>query len=51
MEITMRKKFLVCTTTTAIALSMNLTAFAGQWMQNSTGWWFDNGNGTYPANV
>lgn len=51
MEITMRKKFLVCTTTAAIALSMNLTAFAGQWMQNSTGWWFDNGNGTYPANV
>ena len=24
------------------------TAFAGEWKQDKIGWWYDNGNGTYP---
>ena len=31
--------------------ALSMTAFAGQWLQNSTGWWYDNGNGTWPANT
>lgn len=27
------------------------TAFAGQWVNGSAGWWYDNGDGTYPANT
>ena len=30
---------------------MNLTAFAGQWTSNAKGWWYDNGNGTWPAST
>jgi len=28
-----------------------VTALAGQWRQDAKGWWWDNGNGTYPANT
>lgn len=27
-----------------------MTVMAAGWQQNSTGWWYDNGNGTWPAN-
>lgn len=27
------------------------TAFAGTWKQDAKGWWWDNGNGTWPANT
>lgn len=30
---------------------MSVTAFAGEWKQDAAGWWFDNGNGTWPANA
>lgn len=26
-----------------------ITAFAGQWKQNDTGWWYQNDDGSYPA--
>lgn len=29
---------------------MCLSANAGQWKTNTRGWWYDNGNGTWPAN-
>ena len=29
---------------------MSVTAFAAGWVQDSTGWWWDNGDGTWPAN-
>ena len=35
---------------TTLTLSMSSIAFAGQWNQDSAGWWYDNGNGTWPAN-
>lgn len=43
------KKSLAALTALAAALSMNITAFAGQWIQDGTGWWYDYGNGTWPA--
>lgn len=27
------------------------TAFAGQWVGDQKGWWYDNGDGTYPSNT
>lgn len=35
--------------TAAISAMMAMQAFAGQWLQNATGWWYDYGNGTWPA--
>ncbi len=35
--------------TTAITLMMAMTAFAGQWVQDDNGWWYDNGDGTWPS--
>lgn len=29
----------------------SVTAFAGQWVNGSAGWWYDNGDGTYPAST
>lgn len=34
---------------TAMALSMSISALAGTWKQDNTGWWYDWGNGTWPA--
>ena len=33
-----------------VMFATTINAYAGQWVQNSTGWWYDNGNGTWPAN-
>lgn len=39
----------------AIVLTMSLSAtfmsFAGQWEQNSSGWWYQEDNGSYPLNT
>lgn len=32
-----------------MAASMGMTAFAGQWVQNTTGWWWQEDNGSYPV--
>ena len=32
----------------AFIVLMSITAFAGTWKQDAKGWWWDNGNGTYP---
>jgi len=45
---TMRKlKILILTAT--MSLIMCFTALAGQWKQDSTGWWFQKDDGSYPA--
>ena len=46
----MRKKTVTVLFTAVATMAMSMTAFAGQWQSNATGWWYDNGNGTYPAN-
>ncbi len=45
----MRKIKLVVATIIATAV-MSMTAFAGQWKQDTTGWWYQNDNGSYPIN-
>lgn len=32
------------------SLVMTTSAFAGQWMQDTTGWWYQNDDGSYPVN-
>lgn len=34
----------------ALATSMSFSAFAGEWKQDSTGWWYQNDNGSYLSN-
>jgi len=37
---------------TAMAtVTMSITAFAGQWRQDTTGWWYQNDDMSYPTNV
>ena len=46
----MRKRVLVLA---ALALSsmMSISAYAGEWKQDNTGWWYQNDDGSYPANT
>lgn len=45
----MKKKIMTLALTAAMAASMGMTAFAGQWVQNTTGWWWQEDNGSYPV--
>lgn len=33
-----------------ISIAMCMTAFAGEWKQDSAGWWYQNDDGSYPTN-
>ena len=43
------KKIMTMVLTAATVLSLSVPAYAGQWMKNTTGWWYDYGNGSWPA--
>jgi len=44
------KKLIIVALLTAVATTVFVfTAFAGTWKQDAKGWWWDNGNGTWPA--
>lgn len=45
------KKFIGLVAVAAFSSIMVSSAMAGTWKQNNVGWWFDNGNGTYPAST
>lgn len=45
------KKGLIMVLTTVFTLALSITAFAGEWKQDAKGWWWDNGDGTYPKNA
>ena len=45
------KKFIGLVAVAAFSSIMVSSAWAGTWKQNNVGWWFDNGNGTYPAST
>ena len=45
------KKFIGLAAVAAFSSIMASSAMAGTWKQNNVGWWFDNGNGTYPAST
>lgn len=47
-EFAMRKASLVLATLTA-TIGMSFSALTGQWQQDSTGWWYQNDDGSYPA--
>ena len=44
----MRKVILAAAITT-FSWIMTISAYAGNWVKNNTGWWYDNGNGTWPS--
>lgn len=44
------KKIKLFLATLLLTLSMSITAFASEWKQDTTGWWYQNDDGTYPAN-
>ncbi|MFT4106221.1 MAG: hypothetical protein QM657_10715 [Lacrimispora sp.] len=44
------KKFKLLLLTTAMSLAMSVVSFAGQWKQDTVGWWYQNDDGTYSAN-
>lgn len=46
----MKKKIVMLGTALMASMLFTSTAFAGQWKQNSTGWWWQEDNGTYPIN-
>lgn len=37
--------------TTALTLATSTQSFAGQWLSDANGWWWQNDDGTYPANT
>lgn len=46
----MKRKLLTVLCTTVLSLSMCIPAFAGQWVSNANGWWWQNDDGSWPAN-
>lgn len=46
----MKRKFLTVLCTTALSLSMCTSVFAGQWVSNTNGWWWQNDDGSWFAN-
>lgn len=46
----MRRKNVVVALATVMTLSMNMTSFAGQWLSDANGWWWQNDDGSYPVN-
>lgn len=43
------KKLSVLFVVVCLSILPSMTVFAGQWDQDSTGWWYQNDDGTYPA--
>jgi uncharacterized protein YkwD len=43
------KKTRIVVSTVLISIAACATVLAGAWKQNAAGWWYDNGDGTYPA--
>lgn len=44
------KRLIVGLTVSVMSLSSGLTAFAGEWKQNDTGWWYQKDDGTWYSN-
>ena len=45
------KKAKLLIATLCMSATMAMTSFAGQWQQDSIGWWYQNDDGSYPANT
>ena len=46
----MKKKLLTTLLTACLSISTVTTAFAGTWMQDAAGWWYQNDDGSYTIN-
>lgn len=46
----MTKRLLTGIAAGVLSCQMGAAALAGQWKSDASGWWYDNGNGTYPVN-
>ncbi len=44
------KKIILLVATITATIAMSITAFAGQWKQDTAGWWYQNDDGSYPVN-
>lgn len=47
----MKKKIMMFAIATVMTLPMSMTAFAGQWLSDAGGWWWQNNDGSYPADT
>ena len=47
----MKKTIKVLGLVALMTLSMSIQAFAGEWKQNNTGWWYQNNDNSYPVNT
>lgn len=45
----MKKKVIAAALIIGVTLSASIPAYAAQWKQDGTGWWYERDNGTYPA--
>lgn len=45
------RHFKVIFTMIVLSVLISATVYAGQWEKNELGWWYNNGDGTWPANT
>ena len=45
------RKWAVVAGTAFLALNTAITALAGSWKQDNTGWWYQEADGSYPVNT
>lgn len=45
------KKAKLLIASTIISMVLSITAFAGEWKQNTSGWWYQNDDGSYSQNA
>jgi len=43
------KRIMTLIAAAVMVMAFTITSFAGTWKQDAKGWWWDNGNGTWPA--
>lgn len=46
----MRKKLIIAAAAALISAMLSVPAFAAEWKQDTTGWWYQNDDGSYPIN-
>lgn len=45
----MRKKMIMAACAALLSMMLSVPVYAGQWIQDGTGWWYQNDDGTYPS--
>lgn len=47
----MKRLFVVSVLTAGMAAAVMITSFAGEWRKDQSGYWYDDGNGSYPVST